>query len=376
MKVLVTHVPAGSGHEKAAEAIHLAIREKHPSAESTVLDGLEGMRPWYQWLFTQGYISMIHNYPYAWGAAYYLADLPWLAWAAYGLHRLSNGSHGKNLEQIFLRHQPDAIACTHFFPVEVAAFLKKKGKLKSRIIAVITDYLPHSVWLAPGVDFYAVGASCTRDELIRRGVPGDKIRITGIPISPKFKHRHERSALARKLGVRDDLFTVLVSSGGFGTGPVEEEVASFRKIGGERLQILIVTGKNTSLYHHLEGIQASIPHDIKLYHFVDNMDELMDVSDVIVTKPGGLTSTEALAKGLPLILTAPIPGQETRNARILTEMGAAVLCPRPDDLPDCLKRLRADPEALKKLAKAGREHGRPDACCEVAKLAVEGDCAP
>ena len=369
MKVLITHVPAGSGHEKAAEAVHLAIQEKHPGVETIFLNGLEGMSPAYQWTFTQGYIGMIHRYPQVWGFLYHLADTRGLAWASYKLHRLTNGSHGRNLEQILLRHQPDAIVATHFFPVEVAAFLKKKGKLRSRIIAVITDYLPHSVWVAPGVDFYAVGCSCTRDELIRRGIPGDRIRVTGIPIAPKFKRRHERKTLAQKLGVRPDLFTVLVGSGGFGTGPIVEEISAFRAM-PERMQLLIVTGKNSALYHHLESMREQIPHDLKIYRFVDNMDELMEVSDVMVTKPGGLSCAEAMAKGLPLVLTAAIPGQESRNAKVLHGMGAAVLCSRPGGLPECLCRLHSDPEALKRLGQTGREHARPDACYEVAELAI------
>lgn len=296
MKILITHVPAGSGHEKAAEAVQMAIREKHPGAEAVLLNGLEGMSPWYQWTFTAGYIGMIHRHPQIWGLLYHLADLRGLAWAAYGLHRLTNGSHGRNLEQIFLRHRPDAIVGAHFFPVEVAAFLKKKGKLRSRIIAVITDYLPHSVWIAPGVDFYVVGCSATRDELIRRGVPGDRIRVTGIPIHPKFKRRHERKPLAEKLGIRPDLFTVLVGSGGFGTGPVAEEISAFRAV-PERMQLLIVTGKNSALYQHLENMRESIPHDLKIYRFVDNMDELMDVSDVMVTKPGGVELQRGAGQG-------------------------------------------------------------------------------
>lgn len=374
MKVLVTHVPAGSGHEKAAEAVHLALREKHPGVESVLLNGLEGMSPCYQWTFTQGYIGMIHRYPHVWGFLYHLADLRGLAWAAYKLHRLSNSSHGRNLEQIFLRHHPDAIVATHFFPVEVASYLKQKGRLRSRIIAVITDFLPHSVWISPGVDLYAVGGSATRDELIRRGIPGDRIRVVGIPVAPHFKRRHERRALAQRLGVNPDLFTVLVGSGGSGTGPVGEEASSFRSA-PERMQLLIVTGKNSALYQHLEGIRETIPHELKIYRFVDNMHELMDVSDVMVTKPGGLSCSEAMAKGLPLVLTAAIPGQESRNAKVLSRMGAAILCARPGGLPACVHRLRTDPGLLRKMAQAGREHARPDACYDVARLAVEKEGA-
>ena len=132
MKVLVAHVPAGAGHEKAAEAIALALQRVRPETETILLNGLEGMSSAYQWCFTQGYLNLIHRTPLLWGAAYYLADLKGLAWVAYKLHRFSNASYGRGLEGIVLRHNPDVLIGTHFFPMEVASFLKTRGRLSAR----------------------------------------------------------------------------------------------------------------------------------------------------------------------------------------------------------------------------------------------------
>ena len=369
MKIIATHVPAGAGHQKAAEAICAVLKEHAPSAETILLNALDGMSDWYQWSFTQGYLDMIQRYPHAWGTAYHLLDLRGLAWAAYKLHRLSNASHGKTLEGILERYKPDVIIGTHFFPMEVASYLKMKGRIHARLITVITDFLPHSVWISPGIDRYAVAAEWTRVELIRRGVPEDRIQVTGIPIHPKFAHKGNRAELTKKLGLRAGVWTVLIGSGGFGTGPVESIFKQFAEI-REPLQILVVTGKNTALFHRLEAEKELLPqHAVTLYGFVDNMDELMEVSDLMVTKPGGLSCAEAMAKELPLLLTAPIPGQESRNARLLQQAGIAVQARRLQEIPRQIHELRNHPDRLRHMAELGRKASFPDAAGTVARLA-------
>ncbi len=369
MKILITHVPAGSGHEKAAEAIFVALRKIRPEAEVTLLNGLEGMSSGYQWCFTQGYLGLIHRFPFLWGAAYHLADLQGLAWAAYKLHRLSNASHGKILEGIVLRYQPDVFISTHFFPAEVASFLKLRGRLSARLITVITDFLPHNVWICPGTDTYVVGSDVTRKELMARAVEEEKIRVLGIPIDPKFSRRSDRRSLAQRLGVDPERFTVLICSGGFGTGPMEQLFRILSAV-SKPLQALIVTGKNTALFHRLKGLRPSIPHTLKIYGFVDNMDELMDVSDLMITKPGGLSCAEAMAKGLPMILASPIPGQEARNAQVVQRIGTAILAQRASRVPSLIQELRSDPARMRAMAQKGREASFPDAASNVARLAV------
>ena len=369
MKVLVTHVPAGSGHEKAAEAICVALRQVRPEAETVLLNGLEGMSSTYQWAFTQGYLNMINRYPFLWGLVYYSLDLRGLAWAAYKLHRLSNASHGKNLEQILLRHKPDVFIGTHFFPMEVASYLKLKGKLSAKLITVITDTMPHSVWISPGIDAYVVAMSLTKEELMHRGVPEERIHVLGIPIDPKFGRRSNRREVAQRLGVDPNQFTLLICSGGYGTGPVESVVRLLKDI-RQPLQVLVVTGKNTALYHRLENLRPSFPHSLKVYGFVNNMDELMDLSDLMVTKPGGLSCTEAMAKGLPLVLVAPIPGQEARNGKIVERLGAAVMPDRLEQVPALIEQLRADPVRRQKMSQHGLSASHADAAVAIARFAV------
>ena len=369
MKILVTHVPAGSGHEKAAEAVSQALRNARPDADVTLLNGLDGMSSAYQWAFTQGYLNLIHRYPALWGAAYHLLDLRGFASSAYKLHRLSNASHGKVLEGILMHHNPDVFISTHFFPAEVASYLKQQGRLKAKLITVITDYMPHSVWISPGTDAYVVGMALTKQEMIWRSVPQENIHVLGIPIDPKFSQKTDRRVVATRLGLEPEMFTLLICSGGFGTGPMEPLVRALKSI-PEPLQALVVTGKNTALYHQLENMKDSFPHKLHVYGFVDNMDELMGVSDLMVTKPGGLSCTEAMMKGLPMVLVAPIPGQETRNARIIERLGAAVLAGSVEKSPAIIRNLLANPARLKEMGRSGESAGRPNSATAIARLAL------
>ena len=214
-----------------------------------------------------------------------------------------------------------------------------------------------------------VGAAVSREELLARGIPSERIQVLGIPIDPKFSKPLNREQLQQRLGLDPKLFTVLICSGGFGTGPIAESVLALSKI-ATPLQLLVVTGKNSALLRQLEAKQAQIPHRLKLYGFADNMEELMTLADLMVTKPGGLSCTEAIAKGLPLLLVSPIPGQETRNAKILIKEGIAVRVPRLQEFPKLLEQLRNDPAQLAEMARRGKQFSLPDAAFSIARLAL------
>ena len=369
MKILVTHVPAGAGHQRAAEAVHLALAQVQPEAAPVLLNALDGADLWYRWTFTRGYLGLVDGCPALWGAAYNFSDILSIRRTIYRVHRWSNAWHGRKLESIFITHQPDVIIGTHFFPMEVAGFLKTRGRLRARLITVVTDYLPHLVWSAKGVDLYAVACAATQEELMRRDVPKEKIRVVGIPIDSQFHRREDRPALASKLGLEPDRFTVLITSGGFGNGPVAKLVQTFLRI-PETLQLLIVAGNNDTLFRKLEQMRPRMHHRVKVYGFVRNMHELMSVSDVMVTKPGGLSCAEAIAKGLPMILTIPIPGQETRNARFIAGTGTGIVAPSIEAVPLLVSELQKNPKRIQEIAQRASEIVYPNPALSIARLAV------
>lgn len=368
-KILVLYVPAGAGHQKAAEAVAIALSQRKSECAVTLMDALNRMPPRFSWSFKSGYLGMIQNFPWAWGLAYYGTDIRFLSRLSQWVHRLVNSLQGKWLEEIILEQKPDVIVSTHFFPADVAAYIKKKENLNLRAVTVVTDYLPHSIWIAENTDLYCAGSETTRKDLVERGVPNEKIVITGIPVDPKFAVALDRTATAKTLGISPEKFTLLICSGGFGTGPVKSLVESLRQV-PERMQVLIVAGKNPELRRDLEALKPSIPHDLTVYGFVDNIDELMSVSDLLITKPGGLSCSEALAKQLPMILVFPIPGQEEHNAQVLEKAGTALRTNQVNELPGLIRRIRTEPAFRQQLIENGKTLRRPDAAEQIARLVL------
>jgi len=320
MKVIIVYASSGAGHQKAAEAVFKVFRERQ-GVNAYLIDSLEYTTPLFHLLYPRLYLFLVRRLPWVWGFFYDGLNFTLIGPFLRYLRRTLNALNGKRLEAFFLAENPDVIVSTHFFGSEVVSSLKQKGKLKARLITIVTDFAVHSVWVAPFVDGYVVGAVDTEESLIRRGVSKEKIAVLGIPIDPIFEKAEDRISLSKKIGISPQKFTVLVVSGGFGVGPVETLVSHLLQ--NRELQLLVVCGHNPSLYRRLKTRTADAGPRVALYGFVNNMHELMSVSDCMVSKSGGLTMSEALAKRLPIFILYPIPGQETGNRDVLLRHQAA-----------------------------------------------------
>jgi processive 1,2-diacylglycerol beta-glucosyltransferase len=225
------------------------------------------------------------------------------------------------------------------------------------VVSVVTDFEAHALWMDEDVDLYCVAAEETKARLVARGAEAANILATGIPIAAKFSNKIDPRAIRKTLGLRDDLPTLLVLSGGFGMGPVEKILHELDKVSHE-FQTLVVCGRNEELRRELAAQDRK--HPTRVLGFASNMHELMAVADLIVSKPGGLTSSEALAMGKPLLILDPIPGQEAANSDFLLERGAAVKVNRAEDVPYRVGQLLGS-KKLDALAKAAKELGRAGA---------------
>jgi processive 1,2-diacylglycerol beta-glucosyltransferase len=221
-------------------------------------------------------------------------------------------------------------------------------------VSVITDFEAHALWMDSGVDLYCVAAEETKARLVARGATAGNVMVTGIPIAAKFSTRLDLLAVRKTLGLRDDLPTLLVLSGGFGMGPVGKILSELDKVGRE-FQTVVVCGRNEALRRELAAQDRKNP--ARVLGFASNMHELMTVADLIITKPGGLTSSEALALGKPLFILDPIPGQEAANSDFLLERGAAAKVNRVEDLPFRVRQLLGS-KKLAEMAKAAKDLGR------------------
>ena len=337
MKILIIYTSAGAGHKKAAEGLYKAFLE-NTDERPTIVDALRFTNPFFRWTYPHTYLFLVKYTPLIWGFFFYLLNIKALLPLFSLLRRWINYLNTISLEEFFLKEKPEIVITTHFLPMEVLASLKKRGRFSGKLITCVTDLVVHSFWISKDVDLYIAGIDDTKAELIRWGISPAKIEVLGIPIDPVFAEKNEKGLLCDRLKVDRDYQNILITSGGFGVGPIKGLVERLSELGG-RFQLLIVCGKNKRLYEDIKRIAPRLKMKTKVYGFVDNMDELMELSEVIVTKPGGLTTQEALAKTLPIISVSPIPGQESGNLEILLRYGAGFAARSLDEVVGIIKDL-------------------------------------
>jgi len=356
VKILVVYATAGAGHKKAAEALANGLCSAHDH-EVVLLDALECTSAIYRQSYSRTYTFLVSRIPWAWGFFFRLSDIPWVRPVMTILRRIHNTLHARRLAAYLRQQQFDYIFSTHFLPNEVSACLKRRGQIRSTIICCVTDYDVHRIWVSRGIDYYCVASDWTRDKICSLGVGADQVRVTGIPTDEKFFRDRDVRALRHRLGLDTELFTVLIATGSFGIGPIEPIVDRL-----EGIQVLAVCGHNRLLYEALRRRQRSA---LKVYGFVDNMDELMAASNAMITKPGGLSISEALVVGLPLVFFNAIPGQEENNVRVLARYGVGISGRPVDEMAGVLKDLRDDPQTYTGAAARAKTLGRPQAVRDI-----------
>jgi processive 1,2-diacylglycerol beta-glucosyltransferase len=271
------------------------------------------------------------------------------------------------------RFRPDAILCTQFLPAEVLATWRERSKLSIPIATAITDFAIHPVWVHRGMDRYFVATEAVREELEDTGlVAQERINVTGVPIDPKFSVPIPRGEACRLLNLDPDpsRVTVLIMGGGFGWGPLEGMLEVVLEL-PPSVQALVIAGRNERLQARLSELARGHEGRIKVHGFSDQVDLFMAASSLLVGKSGGLTSSEAMARGLPLVVYRPIPGQEERNCDYLQESGAAVRVHDLDELHYRLHHFVANPAHLARMEERARAIGRPRAAFDVARKVLE-----
>ena len=276
--------------------------------------------------------------------------------------------------KLLQEYQPEMTVCTHFLPSEIISRLKAKERLACPQAIVVTDLDIHAMWLCRYYEHYFVALEEGRVHLEAMGVPADKITVSGIPIDPVFSRPKDKQQMRGKHGLRQDLTTLLISAGGFGVGPIEKVIASLLKL-RHPAQIVVICGKNESLKARMDRAAAKIPANSRVamtvIGFTTEMDELMTASDILLGKPGGLTTSEALAKGLVFAIVNPIPGQEERNSDHLLEEGVAIRCNNLPTLSFKIDRLLDDPARFASMQAGARRLARPRAALDIAEKLLD-----
>ena len=390
MRILIATVTAGGGHIAAAAALEEAWRALRPDDTVERLDLIKFFSPLHKKVHEDGYVQLVERAPELWGMLFGKTDNPKVARRLSKLRRAFPSNSRKKFARHLKQFKPDAVLCTHYLPLETLGLLKsseggvpRRPKLMEKmgargtrpsenykhplVVSIVTDFEAHALWMDACVDLYCVAAEETKARLVARGATAANAVATGIPIAAKFLSKPDPRAVRKNYGLRDDQPVLLVLGGGFGMGPVAEILAELDKVPGQ-FQTLVVTGRNEELRRKLAT--QTRKHPTHVLGYSTNMHELMAVADLIITKPGGLTTSEALALGKPLFILNPIPGQEAANSDFLLERGAATKANRVEDLPFRVENLLGS-KKLAEMAKAAKSLGRPQSatavCQEVLK---------
>jgi len=370
-KLLIAYASAGVGHARAAAALKHAFDLGGYEGSAATVDVIRYTSTVFGKLYLHSYFSVISALPWYWRYLYHRWDKKRInGFERRAMCALDRLNAGKFIDLV-RRERPTHIVCTHFLPGEILAWMRRTGQLDVPLGVVVTDYDAHRIWINPGTDHYFVASDYLRGLFISKGAPPERVTTSGIPIDPVFSEPTNRAEVRAELGLDADLPTVLTLSGGGGKGGMSRTVAAIAECGA--VQILAVAGHNERLKRKLDELAVPAPARLVTYGFVDYIEKLMAASDLIVTKPGGMSSTECLAVGLPMVLTLPIPGQEERNSAFLVGRGAALPAATPAKLRQVIGGLLAEPGRLARMRKAALNAARPRAAFDIIEGALRLD---
>ncbi|MFC1674889.1 glycosyltransferase [Candidatus Omnitrophota bacterium] len=356
-----------SGHHSATLAIEGAIRRLSPGAEILNINAFNYTNPLSEKVINRLYIGLIKKAPKIWD---YLYDNPAVVRKIENIKNKIHKFNSPKLKKLFDEFRPQAVACTQAFPCGMVADYKKTYGSRLPLVAVLTDYIPHSYWVYKGVDHYITPSEEVSKLLAAKGVADKRIEAFGIPFDHKFKQRADKKEVLSSLSFDPDKKTILIMGGGQGLGPIKAMINSLDKINID-FQMVVVTGTNKKLFAYLNRKARKYKKKTAILSRAGNINELMDISDFIITKPGGVTTAEALVKNLPMVIIKPIPGQEASNTVYLTEKGAAVKIDRLEELIPVIKGLLEDPDRLNSMRAAARASSKPNASEDIARLLLD-----
>ncbi len=364
-RVMILSASVGSGHVRAADALEKSFRERGDVAQVMSDDSLDHTNILHKQFYSSLYKRLSKLTPEFLGWWYETSDDPWRTDQVRLMIDLPQSLPLVNLIRDF---KPDHIVCTHFMPAGVIAHLLGRQQVKTRLSIVVTDYHFHAMWITPAFHHYFVSQEEDRIHMEALGLPPERITISGIPIDPSFDRPIDRELVWRELGLRPDLPVLLVSGGTLGLGPAVSVVRNLRRL-GKPFQAVVLCGRGESLRRRVAA-EAAGDERFHVMGYTDRMRDLMSISTLMLTKPGGLTTAEALACGLPLVILDPIGGQEERNSDMLLENGAAIKCGEVTVVCHKVGQLLADRARLDAMVTKAKSLGRPAAAHRIAETVM------
>ncbi len=364
-RFLLFYITTSSGHHRASCALEETIRRLDPTAHVVSVDAFQYTSRFVRWAISRTYFSLIRHQPDVWE---YLYDNPAVHRRVQYFRTLLHRYQAAKLQQLLETVRPDAIACTQAYPCGMVADFKKHHNLPVPLVGILTDYAPHLYWFHDTVDVYVVPSEPVKQRFTLRGIDAARVKVLGIPIALNFLEPADREAAARQFGLNPDQPVILIMGGSSGFGQLRDIVLNLDTL-PYPCQLVVIAGTNRSLFAWLAS--QRFRHRVVPLGYTTEVAKLMDAATLLVTKPGGMTTSEALAKRVPLVMVNPIPGQEAYNARFLLSQGAAVQAFSADTVRQTVRDLFDNPDHVDALKRRHAELAHPNAALDIAKLLFE-----
>lgn len=364
MKVLVLTIAAGNGHNQTARAVADYLDSR--GVEVKVVDSYRYFNTALSKLVENGYLLSSKYTPALFGRLYRVAEVHNSKDNIISLSKFTNSIVARQFAKFISQFNPDVIVCTHVFSATLVTKYKKKGLIDATLIGVLTDFTVHPFWEETNLDYYVCASELLKNQMEKKGIDADKALPFGIPIKEKFSSKIDKKKAREMLDI-DDKYTIFVMTGSMGYGNVLKYVEQIDSLDGD-FQIITVCGSNKSLKNSLDELPTNHLH--YNYGYVDNVDVIMDASDCIVSKPGGLTMSEALAKKMNIILIDPIPGQEDRNVEFLLNNSLAVKVSDTFPIDEAIYQLMHNDERMKVLPELLDKAGKPNATKDLGEFII------
>ena len=366
-RVLLMYISEYSGHHYASLAIEKALYELSDNIETSNVNSFHYTNPILEKVINKTYMGVIKSRPEVWG---YLYDNPKVVRKTQKLKELIHKHNSQKMKILLDSFKPQAVICTQAFPCGIIADYKKTYNTNVTLAAVLTDYAPHSYWLYDSVDMYFVPSEETKERLVSNGISKDRIKLTGIPIDSKFKKVVDKRKIINSLNLSPDTPIILVMGGSQGIGPIREVVKVLNNL-KINFQMIIATGSNKRLCQYLQKKSPQFNKKTIVFGDAQNIDELMEISSLIISKPGGITISEALAKRLPILIIRPIPGHEQMNTDFLVKNKIAIKVDVLQDVGIFVKQLLSNPLTLKNMKARAEKFSKPNSAIEIAQTILE-----
>jgi processive 1,2-diacylglycerol beta-glucosyltransferase len=367
-KIMILYASVGGGHFKAAEGISNFITENYPDYNVHMIDALKYTNKLFDRIVVNSYINMARYSPKMWGNLYNFSEKQY---SVANFSNMVNRMLSLKLFNLFKDEDPDIVISTHPFITEMVASLKKHNKTNAKLCVVITDYESHAFWEIKSkyVDMYFVANNGMKYGMMNNGIPENKISVTGIPVNSRFSQKYNRAELLKEFGLEDKKTVLFFGGGEFGLSNIKAFFEALISLKND-IQIVAVAGKNAKIKATFEKLSAKSNKNVLILGYSNKIPELMNLADFVISKPGGLTTTEVLVTSTPFIIINPIPGQEEENANFLLNNGAAARLFNVKKAVPFMEQLLSDDTRIESMKSMQKHLAKPNSTKDICEIAL------